>query len=129
MSRSGYTDDCEYLALYRGNVERTLRGRRGQAFLRELAAALDAMPEKALIADALIDEQGDVCAMGAVCKARGMDASAIDYDSPDDVGKALGISRIMAAEIAYMNDEWVEDRTPERRWRRMREWVEKNLRD
>ncbi len=37
MSRSGYQDDCEGLNLYRGTVRRAIRGKRGQAFLRELA--------------------------------------------------------------------------------------------
>ena len=37
MSRSGYTDECEYLDLYRGKVERAIKGKRGQKFLQELA--------------------------------------------------------------------------------------------
>lgn len=54
MSRSGYVDDCENLELYRATVERSIKGKRGQAFLRELAAAMDAMPEKVLIAEELV---------------------------------------------------------------------------
>lgn len=30
MSRSGYSDDCEYLDLYQANVDRALTGKRGQ---------------------------------------------------------------------------------------------------
>lgn len=44
MSRSGYVDDYEYLELYRASVERAIRGKRGQAFLRELAKVLDSVP-------------------------------------------------------------------------------------
>ena len=127
MSRSGYVDDCEGINLYRGSVERALRGKRGQKFLRELAAAMDAMPEKVLIANELVTTDGDACALGAVCKSRGMDHTKIDYECPDAVGKALGIARSMAAEIEYMNDEWDYHESPENRWLRMRKWVDDRL--
>lgn len=130
MSRSGYVDDCEHLELYRANVRRTIRSKRGQAFLRELAASMDAMPEMVLISEQLIDDAGAACAIGVVCKARGLDVSKVDYEDPESVGNTVGISRIMAAEIAYENDEagpWQVDETPEQRWRRMRRWVETNL--
>lgn len=58
MSRSGYNDDYDGdgfpLALYRENVDRAIRGRRGQVFLRDLVEALDALPEKRLISDDLV---------------------------------------------------------------------------
>lgn len=132
MSRSGYTDDFDeygYLVLYRSTVERALRGKRGQAFLRELAAAMDAMTDKALIAGELVrSADGACCAIGAVCKARGMDVSRLDYDDPDRVGHAIGVARSMAAEIAYMNDEYHRGtETPAERWARMRKWVDQNL--
>ena len=64
MSRSGYVDDmCDQWAMirYRGAVRSAIRGRRGQAFLREMLAALDAMPEKRLTAGALVfDGQPDI---------------------------------------------------------------------
>ena len=64
MSRSGYVDDmCDEWALirYRGAVKSAIRGKRGQAFLREMLAALDAMPEKRLISGALVfDGQPDI---------------------------------------------------------------------
>lgn len=134
MSRSNYTDglDDNILNLYRASVDRALNGKRGQAFLRELAAAMDAMPEKILISGELIDEDGDCCAIGAVCLARGMDASAIasiDYDDPDCVAKAVGIARSMAAEIEYLNDEYFcpPQEPPEHRWQRMRNWVDSKI--
>jgi hypothetical protein len=56
MSRSGYTDDYgddDPLALgrWRSAVNNAIRGKRGQAFLHDLAATLDAMPEKKLSAN------------------------------------------------------------------------------
>lgn len=130
MSRSGYTDDCEHLDLYRATVERSLKGRRGQAFLRELAEALDAMPEKVLIAGELVDETGDCCAIGAVCLSRGVNHRAINCFDPVSVASAMGISRAMASEIQYMNDEWASiDETPEERWTRIRKWVDELLED
>src|SRR5689334_17503262 len=105
MSRSGYSDDCENLNLWRANVDRTIGSKRGQAFLREMAAALDAMPCKKLIAHDFVDESGCACAMGVVAQARKLDVSALDESDPDDVGGCLGISSMLAQEIAYQNDE------------------------
>ena len=130
MNRSNYIDDCDLDPLdfgrWRGQVAATIRGRRGQAFLRELAAAMDAMPEKVLIANELIDVEGDCCTIGVVCKARGIDVSAIDIECPSSVGKAVGISHQLAAEIEYLNDYW-QDETPAARWQRMRRWVDQHI--
>lgn len=130
MSRSGYSEDCDYLSLWRRTVENAIRGKRGQAFLREMAAAMDSMPEKKLIADQLIDADGNTCAMGAVLKARGLNIDEIDYSDPFEVGRAAGIARALVAEIAYINDEevgWRTVETPEQRWGRVRRWIENNL--
>ena len=127
MTRSGYTDDCEYLDLYRSTVSRAMNGKRGQSFLREMVAAMDAIPEKVLITEALVDENGDCCAIGSVCLARGMETGSIEYDCAESVGKAMGISQSMAAEISYMNDEWSPGESPERRWKRMRSWVQHEI--
>jgi len=128
MSRSGYVDDCDNLNLYRGTVERAIRGKRGQAFLRELATSLDSMPEKRLIASELIDDKGDVCAIGSVCKMRGIDVGGVDIYDPETIGELVGIARSMAAEIEFENDEHGRfDETPEDRWMRMRQWVSDNL--
>jgi hypothetical protein len=92
MSRSGYSDDDEdgTLGLYRANVDRTIKGKRGQEFLRELAAALDAMPEKLLICQELVTEDGDCCTLGVVCKQRGVDVAKIDPEEPRQVGEGAG---------------------------------------
>jgi hypothetical protein len=129
MSRSGYTDDCESdwtLICWRGAVKRAINGRRGQAFLKEMLAALDAMPEKRLIRDELIDADGAVCAVGAVGKARGCDMTAVDPHDYHSVAGLFGVSRALVQEIEYENDEgagyWREE-TPEQRFSRVRRWV------
>jgi len=136
MSRSGYVDDCEGLSLWRQAVANAINGKRGQAFLRETLAALDAMPVKRLITSELVGAQGECCTLGAVAIRREMDVEGIDYDDPEDVGKAFGISRAMAAEIEWMNDEFPFNtlwprrtpETPEERWARMRAWVVRQIR-
>lgn len=123
MSRSGYSDDCENVAMWRGAVASALRGRRGQAFLKEMLAAFDALPAPRLIENDLARE-GEVCAIGAVGKARGIDMSRIDPEDHDTVACSFDIAHAMACEIMYMNDEfeWKKE-TPEERFSRMRKWV------
>lgn len=130
MSRSGYTDcDDDPLAIgrWRAQVASAIRGKRGQAFLRELVVALDAMPEKTLIANDLVTAEGDVCAIGAVCQARGLDVSKVDCDWPEDVAGAVGIAHQMVSEIEWENDEGGFHETDEERWSRMRRWAEARL--
>ncbi len=130
MSRSGYSEDCENLGLWRGAVESAIRGKRGQAFLREMAAALDAMPVKELIAGEVVRDSEHVCAIGAVAVARGLDVEGIDVSDGDDVGKTFGVAGALAKEIAFMNDDdfGYAAETPAVRWKRMRAWVEVQLR-
>ena len=144
MSRSGYSDDCENVGLWRQAVRRAATGYRGQAFLRKLRDALDAMPVKRLITDEIANDAGEVCALGAV------DPNAsVDPEDRQAVAQHFGIAPALAAEIVYQNDEvdngrhvmaegpaqigrwgpdwvWVPC-TPEQRWARMREWVEKQI--
>lgn len=130
MSRSGYTDDCEHVGLWRQAVRRAATGYRGQHLLRQLRDALDAMPVKRLIAGNIKDEAGQVCALGA------LDQNAPQYDDWDDWGhrdklaEHFKIAPALAAEIVYMNDEYdwgTANETPEQRWTRMRAWVEKQI--
>jgi hypothetical protein len=141
MSRSGYNDDLDNwdLIRWRGAVASAIGGKRGQAFLRELLAALDAMPKRALIAEELEDENGDRCAMGELGHKRGLDLQAIDPEDPEAVANAFGIACCLAREISYENDEhdhWGQDadgrwritpETCEQRWERMRAWVKCQL--
>ena len=114
MSRSGYNDDGDgdrwALIRWRGAVRSSIKGARGQAFLRELAAAMDAMPDKRLIANAAVKD-GCLCTLGVVAAARGMDLEQLDIDMDgwewDRIARGLGISEALAREIMYFNDESV----------------------
>lgn len=127
MSRSGYSDGCDgwELIKWRGMVASAIRGKRGQKLLRDLLEALDAMPVKRLIANELETAEGEVCALGAVGKARGLDMSELDPEEPEDVAAEFDIATCLAKEIVYENDEagpW-RGETPEQRWTRVRAWV------
>lgn len=126
MSRSGYSDDCENIQLWRRSVENAIYGRRGQAFLRELIISLDAMPQKRLIAHELAKD-GEVCAIGSVGLARGIVMDRLDPEEPEAVGKVFGIPTILAQEIVYENDEREYRETPEERWVRIRSWATEHL--
>lgn len=135
MSRSGYSDDYDEeipSCLWRQAVHRATTGYRGQHLLKKLRDALDAMPVKRLITDAIKDERGDVCALGA------LDPTAPTYSEDDDgwfhsheLAKHFKIAHALASEIVYMNDEYLswraKDETPEARWVRMRAWVESQI--
>lgn len=154
MSRAGYSDDCDdplQLGRWRAAVRSALYGKRGQAFLREALAVLDAMPDKRLVAghlvfdgwqgpwpgdeiivggDVLTDRRGielpmgSVCLLGAVGRARGTPMDKIDPDDIETVAPTFGIADAMAREIVYWNDEGGDrNETPEQRWQRMRKWV------
>ena len=160
MSRSGYTDDCDdgwELIRWRGAVQSALKGARGQAFLRELAAAMDVMPEKVLV-EGELQADGAFCALGVVGRARGLDLSKIDTEDWQQLSSTFGIAESMAREVMYENDESVNDcewinveicgpmrlgrpdwgnhirsvhlpilDAGERRWRHMRKWVDEHL--
>lgn len=154
MSRAGYADDCEDPlrdGRWRAAVNSAMRGKRGQAFLREALTTLDAMPDKRLVAghlqfdgwqgpwdgeevivggDELTDwrgvpmPMGSVCLLGAVGRARGTDMTGLDPHDMDTVAPTFGIADAMAREIVYWNDECGHGETPEQRWARMRKWIE-----
>lgn len=123
MSRSGYSDDCDAVQLWRAAVDRATFGVRGQALLRRMLAALDAMPRKRLIAGQIVDASGEVCALGAV------DPSfELDPNDRDQVAAHFNIAPALAAEIAYVNDDCSsETETAEARWIRVREWVRRQI--
>lgn len=125
MSRSGYCDDLDDwdMIRWRGQVASATRGKRGQAFLVDLLAALDAMPEKYLIAEELQAANGEVCALGALGLKRGIDMTQIDPGEYDVVSAIFGIAEQLAREVAYMNDEYYDNETPEERFVKMRQWV------
>lgn len=129
MSRSGYTDDLDTLALgqWRGRVASAIRGKRGQALLIALRDALDEMPEKRLVFGAL-EHDGEVCAIGSVGRARGLDMSKIDPEDSAQVAGAFNIAEPMAQEIVWINDECgPHNETAEARFIRVRAWVVKQI--
>ncbi len=144
MSRSGYIDDYDAgdqwrQICWRGAVASAIRGKKGQALLREMLTALDAMPVKELIGHDLVREAPafippefaipSVCALGAVGWRRGIELKALDPEDYSTVAKTFGVSEALVREIEYHNDggEW-EDWCPAGRWRYMRDWVLQNLR-
>lgn len=130
MSRSGYTEYCEGwdLIRWRGAVASALRGKRGQAFLREAVAALDALPVAELITNDLAAE-GAFCTLGAVGRARSLAMSSVDPEDHHSVAGLFAIPHALACEIMWENDEGGWNETPHARWERMRRWIVRNLRD
>lgn len=124
MSRSGYneSDCCEDWALicYRGQVASAIRGKRGQAFLREALFALDALPEKKLCQYDLQTADGQCCTIGAVGLARGIDMVGMDPTDATDSGKLsdmFDIANQLVRELEWENDEGGRD------------WYAENVRD
>lgn len=146
MSRSGYSEDYadeDPLAAgrWKAAVRSAIRGRRGQALLIEMAAAMDAMPVKELIATEIVKD-GSACALGTVAMARGMDITAVDPEDAEHVAYLFGIAPAMARQIVYLNDEGFDSvrvvgahgqeymrrvEGPDERWRRMREWIDSRI--
>lgn len=126
MSRHGYSDDCENLAMWRGVIASATRGKRGQAFFRALLAALDAMPEKRLVEGDIEDGEGAVCALGCLGKARGINLSSLDTHDWDTLGDVFDIARQLAQEVMFVNDD-CHAPTPEDRWRQVRGWAARQI--
>ena len=134
MGRSGYNDDCDdqwAVIRWRGAVNSAIKGARGQAFLKELAEAMDAMPEKILITDAL-EHEGEFCALGVIGHKRGIDLSKIDTEDWHQLSKQFGIAESMAREIMFENDDdffYPKEGVTEdaRRWSRVRKWIDRRL--
>ena len=112
MSRSGYTDDFDdplAHGRWRQAVRRSIEGKRGQALLRELVEALDAMPDKRLYQGSFATADGEFCTLGVLGAKRGTKMEDLgDEDECDTytVGQRFGIAPAMAAEIMYLNDEF-----------------------
>ena len=130
MSRSGYTEDYsdqwDWIR-WRGAVKSAIRGARGQAFLKELLYALDHLPKLSLIVGEL-ERGGEVCALGAVGRHRGLDMEGLDPEDFFTTATAFDIPCALAQEIMYINDE--EGLRTEPGWarfNRVREWVRQQI--
>lgn len=110
----------------------------GRAFLHELLAALDAMPQRRLRKGALVGpyanhaqgaRMGDVCALGCVAKARGVAERIDPFSGAKVVGALLNLNPWMTRAIMEMNDAGgPANETPEQRFARMRSWVSNLIR-
>jgi hypothetical protein len=156
MARINYSDEEDrpgQFALFQANCGRSLRGKAGQRALRELEAALLALPEKRLIRERLW-EAGEVCAVGAYAQYKGLDIWTMDpEDDSDEVGVAAGMPRLVAWKVVALNDieldtVWepaygpvqrghgiyqggialIREMTPEERFDRVLAWVRSHLR-
>lgn len=134
MSRHGYTYDLDPLAMgrYRGAVQSAIRGKRGQKLLRDLKEALERMPVKRLCKSAFeVSPEGDVCALGAVARNRGVDMThlnrlvRIDENDSDSIreaaAKLFDVAECLAAEVMFQNDDITS--SPENRWEYVYSWV------
>ena len=131
MSRSGYSDDLDNWAMikWRGQVASAIRGARGQAFFRDLIAALESLPAKRLISGALKEENGEVCALGAVGARRGIAIEALDPEDHEGIAERINIAHQLAQEVAHVNDNdwhWAQE-TSEDRWERVYAWAKEQL--
>ncbi len=156
MSRSGYTeydgpyDDAESQWRYirfQGALKSAVRGKRGQSFLRDLLAALDAMPDKRLAANVFVRDDGCACALGVLGAARGIDVERFNVDPPAEgeeccdyypecacgdyepdhaaIAEAFGVAEILARQVISENDEFCRDDPA--RWRAVRAWVARQI--
>jgi len=140
--RINYSDEEDFpnqAFLWEANYERSLKGRKGQSALRDIEQALLALPEKKLIADALQDDDGQVCAIGALAKHKGVsmpppleiDSEFEDYkviDQMVELGRSLGVPKLVAIAVIHENDNDWNVPTPEARYRRVLTWVQRQLR-
>lgn len=130
--RSGYTDedqlDPNLLAMFRGHVASAMRGKRGQALLKEALAALDAMPTKRLISELLVDGD-DVCLLGACGKRRNLpEMDKLDPEDHNRLARIFDVAECLIQEIEYVNDEaGRQDESPEQRFTRVRTWLIKHI--
>jgi hypothetical protein len=132
MSRSGYSDDDEdplALGRWRAQVNSAIRGKRGQRFFLDLITALDALPKPRLVSNELESVEGDVCALGALGKLRGVNVTDLDTHDHVELSETFNIASQLAAETMYVNDEDIDRRaSPEERWAGVRRWAISKLR-
>ena len=123
MSRSCYSDDFgdEFpgqLGLFRANVERSFRGKAGQARLRELRDALLALPVKELHEDIFVEGTKDapqVCMLGAwalqKCNGDPDAARAMVGTADSDHEIAGGLARYHWPKLVVLDAVFINDDT------------------
>jgi hypothetical protein len=94
----------------------------------ELLKALDAMPDKSLITGDLVTNEGDCCTIGSVLLHRGTEDPQRYHEDNESLAGELDVAECLVREIEWMNDDYGSiDETPSKRWERMREWVESQI--
>jgi hypothetical protein len=130
MSRSGFDIDGDHdqwaQIRWAGQFASAARGKRGQAFWRDLLQALDEMPDKRLVAHDLVAD-GAYCTIGALGAKRGVELEKIDPYDYDTLAKTFNVAHQLVREVEWMNDEAVYRETPEQRWVRMRDYVAQQI--
>jgi hypothetical protein len=138
MSRSGLFeydgDEAMEYGRWRGQVASSIRGKRGQSMLRQLAEALDAMTIKQLAPNVFQNEFGCMCALGVLAAAKGIDSDELqdlaDAGQFELLAEIFDVSHQLAQEIIWINDENSAGDTPEayeRGWINVREWVNRHI--
>lgn len=131
VSRISYSEDEYYpgqFDLFQANCRRSLHGKQGQEELLVLKEALLAMPDKRLIHGSLVDEGGEVCAIGAYAKHKRLDLEKFDPEEKTDaVGVEAGMPRLVAWKVVEMNDMEFRHLTPEARYIKTLEWIDTQL--
>lgn len=149
MSRIEYCepdDAASFLRCYAfdRNMKQAIKGKKGQRILKELEAALLALPDKRLISDGFATPEGDVCAMAALMLSRTLAAGAsrqdamgimkkqIDFDpqsgweSISGPSEVLKICEPLVWAIVEQNDECC-GKTPEQTYNRVLAWTRSNI--
>lgn len=135
MSRIGYAEDETFpgqFSLWQANCGRSLQSQKGQGSLRELEAALLALPTKRLVANEF-DNGTDVCAIGALARFKGLKPEGDTEYEMEEVGVQCGMPRLVAWKVVEVND--FSDLysfsgpklTPERRYDLVLDWVRRQL--
>ena len=138
--RVDYSEEEQYpghFYLWQANCRRSRQGKKGQASLRELEAALLAMPDKRIHRDVLVEPSGETCAIGELMVHRKVSdgitreqaiAECAVLDPGDTLyhGVSVGLPRMVAWSVAVEND-YERNVTPEKRYADMLAWVRGNL--
>ena len=143
--RVSFSDEEDYQGqfnLWHANCWRSRRGRKGQATLRELEAALLTMPVKELHVDVLVEPTGEACAIGAMLLQRKVNEGMTREEAATELGKLDpydtehhgveigGMPRLVAWSVAVENDDnyFCESKeTPTHRYERVLAWVRLQL--
>jgi hypothetical protein len=134
------------------NVQQATFGKRGQAALREVEAALLALPEPRLVPDYLctlqpvsvtddgeLDVVAEFCVLGALAAHRGKALTELeraatwlesdDWETARWAHQNLGLTETLAYTLMNENDEGpYASETPEQRFARVLGWVQSAIR-